>query len=323
MRDTPRLVPRLRFRPTTEHDLPECFELLPQWLGLAEPLARALPDIWLRLLDEPAITTTVMEDLAAPSGQRIQGWGWGIMLPDAWIEAHELSTRPRSYVAHQVYAGLHDGSLALMTDREIGVANAAGKFHYLSFYTQRHTDLADPYAQSVLSIANEAFRLTVSGYAMQATYLETSAREAPGIIAAGFRHLPYSDEDSLQALAPERRPMFLIVTRDEARASLPGTSARHVFEHYPPLFRFSSSQRRLLWFASFDDSDAYLLSRLKVSVHGLKKLWKGIYERIEDQMPEFFGESSADDDGKRGPEKRRQVLAYVRQRPEELRPWAT
>ena len=35
----------------------------------------------------------------------------------------------------------------------------------------------------------------------------------------------------------------------------------------------------------------------------------------------FFGEGSGDDEGRRGPEKRRQVLAYVRQRPEERRPW--
>lgn len=115
--------------------------------------------------------------------------------------------------------------------------------------------------------------------------------------------------------------MLLGVTREEARASLPGTTARHVFEHQPPMFRFSASQRRLLWLALFDDSDAHLTERLSVSVHGLKKLWRGIYERIEDRMPEFFGDPVGEDDGRRGPEKRRQVLAYVRQRPEELRPW--
>ncbi|HEY6645059.1 hypothetical protein [Povalibacter sp.] len=53
----------------------------------------------------------------------------------------------------------------------------------------------------------------------------------------------------------------------------------------------------------------------------MKKLWRGIYERIEHRMPEFFGEASGGDEGRRGPEKRRQVLAYVRQRPEELRAW--
>jgi hypothetical protein len=63
------------------------------------------------------------------------------------------------------------------------------------------------------------------------------------------------------------------------------------------------------------------MRELHVSVHGLKKLWRGIYERIEDAEPDFFGDASGDDEGRRGPEKRRQVLAYVRQRPEERRPW--
>ena len=35
----------------------------------------------------------------------------------------------------------------------------------------------------------------------------------------------------------------------------------------------------------------------------------------------IFSDAAGDDDGKRGRERRRQVLAYVRQRPEELRPW--
>jgi len=102
---------------------------------------------------------------------------------------------------------------------------------------------------------------------------------------------------------------------------LPGTSVRHIFEHQDPRFRFSAPQRRLLWLALFDESDEHLLPRLEVSVHGLKKLWRGIYDRIDEAEPEFFGDAAVDD-GKRGPEKRRQVLAYVRQRPEELRPWA-
>nr|WP_316641028.1 hypothetical protein [uncultured Roseateles sp.] len=90
----------------------------------------------------------------------------------------------------------------------------------------------------------------------------------------------------------------------------------------PAPCRFSAAQRRLLWLSLFDDSDDYLMQALEVSVHGMKKLWRGIDERIEDVAPEFFGEAGASDDGKRGPARRRQVLAYVRQRPEELRPWA-
>jgi len=97
--------------------------------------------------------------------------------------------------------------------------------------------------------------------------------------------------------------------------------ARHLFESHPPRFRLSVSQRRLLSHALYYEDDEQLADAIAVSAHGLKKSWRGIYERIIDSVPDFFGDATLSDDGKRGPEKRRQVLAYVRQRPEELRPW--
>jgi hypothetical protein len=297
-------------------------EVLPEWLGLDDELRRALPELWPRLLDLPCITSTLMEDLALPVGQRIQGWGYGFVLPEEWVRQEQLETRPSAFVIRRIYTGMLDGSFKLLSDAEIGAANAQGRFHFLNFYTQRRKDLNDPYVQSVFNIANEAFRIAGGGYNIQAMYFETSAQDAPAIAAAGFPRRLYVDESSLDHLSEQTRPAFLSVTREEVRASFPGTSVRHVFDHHPPLFRFSASQRRLLWLALFDDSDAHLTERLEISVHGLKKLWRGIYERIEDRMPEFFGDASSGDEGKRGPEKRRQVLAYVRQRPEELRPWS-
>lgn len=296
--------------------------MLPAWLGLDERLRDALPDLWRRILDEPAVTTTVMEDMALPAGQRIQGWGYAFVVPEPWIEREQLDSQPEAFAMRRLLAGILDGSFELLSDAEIGVVNAQGRLRYFNFYTQRRRVLDDPYVQSVFNIANEAFRTSTSGYNTHTMYFETSAREAPAVEAAGFSRYAYANERTLEGLSPDARPAFLRVTRSQARSSLPGTSVRHVFEHHPPLFRFSASQRRLLWFALFNDSDASLTQRLDVSVHGLKKLWRGIYDRIEDRMPEFFGDAGAADDGRRGPEKRRQVLAYVRQRPEELRPWA-
>lgn len=302
--------------------MPECLELLPAWLALDERLRASLPDLWRRILDEPAVTTTVMEDIALPAGQRIQGWGYGFVVPEPWAEREQLDSHPEAYAMRRLLAGIVDGSFQLLSDAEIGVVNAQRRFRFFNFYTQRRRALDDPYVQSVFNVANEAFRTAASGYNTHTMYFETSAPEAPAIEAAGFTRCAYSNESALEGAPSATRPAFLRVTRAQVRTSLPGTSVRHVFEHHPPHFRFSASQRRLLWLALFDDSDASLTERLNVSVHGLKKLWRGIYDRIEDRMPEFFGEASGADDGRRGPEKRRQVLAYVRQRPEELRPWA-
>jgi hypothetical protein len=317
-----RSAARLRFRPTLAADLAECVELLPAWLPLERTRVQSL---WAALLQQPAAMSTVMEDLAQPAGRRIQGWGCGLVLPPEWAARLGLDGAtpcPRAPVVPQVYAGLLDGSLALPGDRELGLLNASARVHFLNLhYVQRAADLSDDYALAVLNVANEAFRAAVSGWRLQAMHFESSARDAPMFASAGFPIVPYAARGPWDDGPDDARPLFLGITREQARASLPGTSVRHAFEHQPPRFRLSAAQRRLLWHALFDESDEHLMRLLDVSVHGLKKLWRGIYERIEDAEPDFFGDAGGDDEGRRGPEKRRQVLAYVRQRPEERRPW--
>ncbi len=318
-------IPRLRWRPTRPADLAECFEMFPSWLGL-DAQRPALLSLWRAMIDEVAVTSTLVEDLSQPAGQRIQGWGTGIALPPRWAAQVGLappSLRPREPVVPHIYAALLDGSMPLMNDKTLGEVNACGNLQFFNLhYTQRRFDLGDDYALAVLNAANEVFRTAVSGYQLRAMHFEANARDAPMIASAGFPAVAYADDTAWRGLPDALRPVFFGITREQARSCLPGTSVRHAFEHYPPRFRLSGSQRRMLWHAQFDDSDESLLQRLDVSVHGLKKLWRGIYERIDDVEPEFFGDAAGDDDGKRGPEKRRQVLAYVRQRPEELRPWA-
>lgn len=319
---TSRRVPRLRYRPVMRRDLAECFELLPPWLGLPPELARALPGLWERLVDEPSVISGLIEDLAQPPGKRIQGWGVTLIMPPALVQALELDGEPRAFVARRAYAALNDRTACPMSDREIGSANARGELTMMILhFSQRDHDISDPYFQSVIAVANDTFRTFHGGYSLRAVYFETGAINDMVASASGFDRRRYSDDAELAPLPAEQRPALHCLTREQARLRLPGTPARNCFEHQPPLFCFSASQRRLLWLALFDESDEALVPLLETSVHGLKKLWRGIYERIEDRMPEFFGETAGTDDGRRGPEKRRQVLAYVRQRPEELRPW--
>ena len=322
--DPPRRTPRLRSRPTTRADLAECFEMLPSWLALEPAAMQALPALWETLVDADSVITGVIEDLALPPGQRLQGWGASIALPAPLAQRLQLAARPEPYLPRRVYAALLDGSFVPMDDRARGPANARGDLGMMVMhFSMRRRALDDPYVHSVLNIAYENFRSLHAGFNPQAFYYASTAHDEPFVTAAGFRVRDCTEPEQLAQLPPEQRPLLAGLTRDEALVSLPGTTARHVFDHHPPLFRLSATQRRLLRLALSEDDDAAIMQTLAVSQHGLKKLWRGIYERIEDVLPEFFGETAAAEaDGKRGPEKRRQVLAYVRQRPEELRPWA-
>lgn len=319
----PRRTSRLRYRPIARRDVRECLAILPPWHGLEPALLRDLPALWERIVDEPSVISGLMEDLARPIGQRVQGWGVTMILPPDLVQALQMEQVPRAFLTREVYARLNDGRFRPMSDREIGIANAReGVTMFILHYSQHSHDVTDPYVQSVITMANDTFRTLHSGYNLSAVYFETGG-SINDVIAkeSGFERILYSNEAELAALPPEQKPAFHGLTRVQARMRVPGSVVRGVFEHQPPMFSFSASQRRMLWWTLFDESDEAIMEKLSTSVHGLKKLWRGIYERIEDRMPDFFGEATGADDGKRGPEKRRQVLAYLRQRPEELRPW--
>jgi hypothetical protein len=320
----PRRAPRMRSRPTARADLAECLELLPPWLALDAPTCKALPSLWETLVDEVSLISGVLEDHALPLGQRIPAWGVTLALPTTMLQRLELVTAPAPYLPRRIYAALLDGSFVPMDDRALGEANARGELVLMVLhFSMRSRDLDDPYVHSVITTSNDAFRSLHAGLNPQAIYYESVAYNEPMLTTAGFRVRPYPDPAPIAHLAPELRPMLAGLTRDEAKNCLPGTTARQVFDHYPPLFRLSAMQRRLLRLALFSDDDESIMHSLEVSSHGLKKLWRGIYDRIEDALPGFFGEAAPEADGKRGPEKRRQVLAYVRQRAEELQPWVS
>jgi len=287
------------------------------------PLAARIPEILAPLIDEPALISAVMEDLALPEGERIQAWGVTLVIPAALATALSLREGPMPYVNRQLYEALAQARPILMGDREIGLAGASEGVHLavLHFWL-RPRDLAAAYTRAVIAIANDAFRLCHSGYRLAAFYYENCLALDQVALNSGFLPLAYAQAQSVSALPPDLRPMFYRLTAADAAMSLPGSAARNCFVHSPPQFRFSAAQRRLLWLSLFDESDEVLQQALGASVHGLKKLWRGIYERIEDRAPEFFGQVAGIEEGRRGPEKRRQALAYVRQRHEELRPWS-
>lgn len=318
-----RAFSRLRHRPIARRDLAEALQLLPPWLGLDEPQRREVAEVWDRLINEPSLLAGVIEDLALPPDQRIQAAGATMIVPRSLVQALDLDGRPQAFITRRIYRALRDGSFKPMTDREIGIENARGELTMMILhFSQRDYDISKPQVQNVITSAQETFKMFHEGYNLRAIYYETGEINDRVALASGFIRRQYCDPVVIQSLPPEHHPALFGLTREQAQTLLPGSPARNCFQNQPPLFLFSASQRRLLWLALFDDSDDALMPVLDVSVHGLKKLWRGIYERIEDRMPEFFGDAAGGDEGKRGPEKRRQVLAYVRQRPEELRPWS-
>jgi DNA-binding CsgD family transcriptional regulator len=117
-------------------------------------------------------------------------------------------------------------------------------------------------------------------------------------------------------------PDLFGMSRDEAARLLPGTPVRDAFQFTPPRFGFAASERRLLRLAVTQQTDEAIADELGISLHAVKKLWRQVHQRALDAMPQLFDEGATSGGAGRGTEKRRTLLQYLRQHPEELRPYA-
>jgi hypothetical protein len=119
-----------------------------------------------------------------------------------------------------------------------------------------------------------------------------------------------------------RTPHIVGITR-ELEFGRPGSWVGTLFDYHAPRFHFTSGEQRLLICAIYNRTatNPALAQKLKVSLPTVKKMWLSIYDRVTKQTPELIGEGSkASAVSKRGQEKRRRLLAYLQEHPEELRP---
>jgi hypothetical protein len=85
---------------------------------------------------------------------------------------------------------------------------------------------------------------------------------------------------------------------------------------------FSRAEQQLLLSAFPGGPDEELSDHLGISHSTIKNTWRSIYDRAASRLPELFAEESSATTiiSLRGKEKRRRILSYLRDHPEELRP---
>jgi hypothetical protein len=95
-----------------------------------------------------------------------------------------------------------------------------------------------------------------------------------------------------------------------------------LFDYHPPRCGFSASEQRMLQAALGGGTDQELAQELGVSLPSVKKMWLSIYRRAKENIPEVNSDHPKPDTEvtRRGKEKRRHLLTYLRKHPEELKP---
>ena len=120
-------------------------------------------------------------------------------------------------------------------------------------------------------------------------------------------------------------PHVVGLTRDlepKRQGDWAGSWVGALFDYHPPRLGFNRSEQRMLSCALPGATDEHLAETLETSLPVVKKMWVSIYRRVEDCLPELIADPLPSDipASGRGREKRRRLLAYLREHPEELRP---
>ncbi len=331
MPDTLFNQPALQRRLLQAADFGAALQLLPAWLALDEATRLQLPALWRELLHHPGFNADVIEDLGAPAGRRIQAIGMSIALDACWQQ--RVRDRPQPWITRHLYTALLEGRTRPPGEREMARANAShGDDQGLSFmvlhYQQHNTDMRDPQAVAVVSAGVTALRLAHAGHRVREIHQEAWQHEHAYMHSIGMLQRSTHNHDHHHDAGPRNAPLQVLpelfgLHRAEALRQLPGSHIREIFEHCTPVFGFSGAERRLLRRALFDEPDELVAVLMGVSSHTLKKLWRSIYERVEDRFPTLLADAAAlGAEGVRGPEKRRTLMRYLRQHLEEVRPCA-
>lgn len=202
------------------------------------------------------------------------------------------------------------GRPVLLTSRGLAAANAAGDLALVHLFGCADSmDLANPRTAELHRLAFEAFLSHHAGYRLAELW-----QEAANPTAVLFLQSMGVPELRRYPLPSGAEGHLFCFTRVDA-ATRPGNPLAPLMQFPSPRLGFTRTQQRLLTLAIHEVPDRLAADQLAVTDAAVKKRWRTIYDRVE-QVDHRLAPATCS-----GPERRRMLLLYLRQHPEELRPW--
>jgi hypothetical protein len=315
----------LRHRPLERRDFEACVGLLRERLAYPAEILARLPEAWRRLLADEAIISAVVEDLARPAASRIVAFGTSLFVTEAFMREACQGREP--YLNARLIAHELDGKSPVLRPPEIRRGNSGNGLDLIVLhYSEERERLTPEERQQVRYRALEGFVVSHRGYRLKEMLQEYwDEIELPYILNGwGLLRTDYAEYFRRRGLPlppSDMRPYLVGLSRAEALID-PGRLAAPLFVYTPPRFFFSAGEQRLLRSALLDAANEELARSLRIAMPTVKGRWRAIYDRVSAIDPEMLSESGVADvpGARRGKEKRRRLLEYIRQHPEELRP---
>jgi hypothetical protein len=316
----------LQDRPMRQKDVAECARIIAAHPVIGPRYGSAISDLrqaWLRLLGCEAMNAMVIEEVDG-SHATICFVGVSVFVGDEFVR--ELKTPPLFWFGPELARRIVRGDSPMLSDMQVREANSCGGLNTITWegcirpgfesHTEVHRKVVSMFIEEHRGyLCKEAISCQIESVERLQWVLKT------GGLLWDPKHGRYVETLEKHQKEIISKPHILGVTR-EIEHNRPGTWVGALFDYHPPKLGFSRGEQRLLLSALSGGTDQELSDHLGVSVSTVKNTWRSIYDRTASCLPELFLDHSRADAriSERGKEKKRHLLAYLRDHPEELRP---
>ncbi len=306
---------QIHCRAVTPADLQDCLTLQPKRMGAERIGAKRALRAWRTILDhDDACIASLIEKITADSRQ-IVGFGLAVFVTSSFADANLADPQPG--INARIVESIDAGKSVIPTYRYLQTANAAATLDHVVMYSTEKPGSLN--ASELGLVRNQLARVYLEsfvGYRLR-RMLHEIVDEYEFEKMKGYRGLRIIKR--LSGPPPWTGERALCEATAESFSEDPASmAARPFIDRATPILDFSPSQKRLLLAALRGAENAALALCLCRTPAAIKRTWSGIFEKCVRHHPSLI---SLTEGTSRGQQKRHKVMAYIREHPEELRPF--
>jgi hypothetical protein len=315
----------IRSRRMRSQDIPICTAIVARHPVLGPRYGEALAHlaaVWEKLLVGDGLIAEVFEEVSEGRSV-VLGAGIAAFVTDDFV--CELKKPPHFWLSREIVLRSALGQSPVLSDKELQRANSTGGLNIA--VCQCGILPGDVARADVASGIMAAFVECLRGFQLKEHVLQGESlshlegARAAGVLLWSAGETCYKSFHDLPAETLLNECHVLGISRDNAYQH-PGSWAASTFVYTPPRIAFNRSEQRLLFSALAGGTDQDLAAKLGISLAGVRKTWRIIYERAARAIPELASNSPHrnGEPAERGKERKHRILSFVRDHPEELRP---
>ena len=288
------------------------------------PAIEHLGTVWRRFLGSDALFSIVAEQKGSGPATRLIASNIASLVSDDF--ASDLAKPPLKWIGPELVNRCIHGPAPILTDAEVRQANSTKGVNILIWPTATRADFEN--LPELLQKSQVIFFDTYRGFNIKRLQAQaTNPLEITMAVNSGGWYLLNAPSVHRQSFEEPVESMFLqphmLEVTKEMAAKQPGSWANLFFAYRKPVIGFTPSEQRLLSAALQGGTDGELSDLLGVSLSAVKKMWASIYLRVQSAKPlDVRIEVDESVSGDRGKEKKQKLLVFLREHPEELKPYS-